>query len=69
LAIPGIAITHLHVGTPSGVLDASASRWAESTRLLSASREEEYVLTVTFDHAEAQRSVDVRPVLPLMLAW
>lgn len=68
-AVPGIAITHLHLGTPRGVLKASASRWAASAGVISASREEEYVLTVTFDHADAQRSVDLRPILPLVLAW
>ncbi len=68
-AAPAIAITHLHLGTPSGVLTSLASRWAASTGLLSTSRENEYVLRVAFDNAAAQRLLDARPVLPPVLEW
>src|SRR5207248_1370220 len=34
-AIPATEITHVRIGTPSGVLVSSAARWAESTGLLS----------------------------------
>ena len=40
-----------------------------STGVLSASRSDAHLLTVTFDHAPAHSSIDVRPALPLVLEW
>src|SRR5262245_58061634 len=46
-SIPGTEMTHLRIGTPR-VISSKASRWAESTALISFEHSTEYVLTITF---------------------
>jgi hypothetical protein len=68
-AVPLKRLTALSVGIPGPVVRSEAARAAEATGLVTFPAADDYVMTLAFDGAAHGRTSDLRPELPLVLAW
>jgi len=68
-AIATTAITDVSIGTPVPEQQSLAARAAKDRGVLSFTKSNEYVLSLTFDGAITGRTADLRPDLPLVMHW
>jgi len=68
-ALPLKALTALRVGIPGPERRSEAARAAQATGLVTFPAADAYVMTLGFDGEGQGRSTDLRPDLPLVLAW
>jgi hypothetical protein len=68
-ALPLRKLTALSVGIPGPSARSEAARAAEATGLVSFPHADDHLMTLAFDGEAAGRAQDLRPVLPVLLAW
>lgn len=68
-ALPLRALTALRVGIPGPALRSEAARAAEAAGLVTFPAAEAYVMTLGFDGEAQGQTCDLRPDLPVVLAW
>jgi hypothetical protein len=68
-AVPLKSLTALRVGIPGPVVRSEAALAAEATGLVTFPTADDYVMTLAFDGTAHGRTRDLRPELPLVLAW
>jgi hypothetical protein len=68
-ALPLKTLTALSVGIPGSAARSETARAAEATGLVEFLPADDYVMTLAFDGGAHGRTKDLRPDLPLVLAW
>jgi hypothetical protein len=68
-ALPLKTLTALSVGIPGSAARSETARAAEATGLVEFPPADDYVMTLAFDGGAHRRTKDLRPNLPLVLAW
>jgi hypothetical protein len=68
-AVPLKALTALSVRLPGPALRSEPARAAEVAGLVRFEAADAYVMTLSFDAESHRRRTDLRPVLPMVLAW
>ena len=68
-ALPLKTLTALSVGIPGSAARSETARAAAATGLVEFLPADDYVMTLAFDGGAHGRTKDLRPDLPLVLAW
>ena len=68
-ALPLRTLTALSVGIPGPAARSGSARAVEATGLVTFPPADDYVMTLAFDGGAQRRTRDLRPDLPLVLAW
>jgi hypothetical protein len=67
--LPLGTVTRVSIGRPDGSTPSSAMARAQTFEWLSVHVAQEHVVDVTFDHGRSRETLDLRPLLPVILRW